>query len=45
MYSLVKSPFSRDFVKTEIDLLKYQQCFNNVHSTYIVLGYLLLFLS
>ena len=28
MCSLVMSPFSRDYMKTEIDKLKYQQCFN-----------------
>ena len=28
MRSLVTSLFLRDYVKTEIDLLKYQQCFN-----------------
>ena len=28
MYSLVMSPFSRDYMKTEIDQLKNQQCFN-----------------
>ena len=28
MYSLVTCPFSQDFMKTEIDQLKYQQCFN-----------------
>ena len=28
MCSLVMSPFSRDYMKTEIDQLKYQQCFN-----------------
>ena len=27
MCSLVMSPFSRDYMKTEIDQLKYQQCF------------------
>ena len=26
MCSLVMSPFSRDYMKTEIDQLKYQQC-------------------
>ena len=26
--SLVMSLFSRDYIKTEIDELKYQQCFN-----------------
>ena len=26
MCSLVMSPFSRDFIKTEVDQLKYQQC-------------------
>ena len=28
MCSLVMSPFSRDYMKTEIDQIKYQQCFN-----------------
>ena len=28
MCSLVMSLFSRDYIKTEIDQLKYQQCFN-----------------
>ena len=28
MYSLVMSLFSRDFIKTEINKLKYQQCFS-----------------
>ena len=28
MYSLVMSPFSHDFTKMEVNLLKYQQCFN-----------------
>ena len=29
MHSSVTSPFSHDFIKTEIDKLQYQQCFNN----------------
>ena len=28
MCSLVMSTFSRDYMKTEIDQIKYQQCFN-----------------
>ena len=28
MCSLVMSLFSRDYIKTEIDQLKYQKCFN-----------------
>ena len=28
MCSLVMSLFSRDYMKTEIDQIKYQQCFN-----------------
>ena len=28
MHSLVISPFSRDFIKTKIDCIKYQQCFS-----------------
>ena len=28
MRSLVMNLFSRDYIKTEIDQLKYQQCFN-----------------
>ena len=32
MHSLLMSPFSRDFIKTEIDLLKYQQCLNLVNN-------------
>ena len=42
--SLVMSPFSRDYMKTEIDQLKYQQCFNwftcvqNLHSAWFLDG-------
>ena len=44
MCSLVKSLFSRDYIKTEIDELKYQQCFNLLisvqysHSAWILDG-------
>jgi len=29
MHSLVMSPSSHDFIKMDIDKLKYQQCFNS----------------
>ena len=32
MYSLVMSPFSRDFIKMEIDQLMHQQCSNLVNN-------------
>ena len=44
MCSLVMSPFSRDYMKTEIDQIKYQQCFNwftrvqNSHSAWFLDG-------
>ena len=44
MCSLVMSPFSRDYMKTEIDQIKYQQCFNpfthaqHSHSTWFLDG-------
>ena len=44
MCSLVMSPFSRDYMKTEIDQLKYQQCFEwftcvqNLHSAWFLDG-------
>ena len=43
MCSLVMSPFSRDYMKTEIDQIKYQQCFNwftrvqNSHSAWFLI--------
>ena len=44
MCFLVMSHFSRDYMKTEIDQLKYQQCFNlltcvrNSHSAWFLDG-------
>ena len=40
MYSLVMSLFSRDYIKTEIDQLKYQQYFNlQEYSNHTVPGF------
>ena len=40
MCSLVMSLFSRDYIKTEIDQLKYRQCFNlqEYHSAWFLDG-------